>query len=149
MSSSSFKILTTKCVVKSYMFNIFVEMLHSQIWVCEIHTENAHNVHNALESKNTRNTYDSLLWLRYETFYYLFEFNVFRHEERETQFLSMLTFPSDLTTCGPRRKTTGLASSSSENRLASSKPKSQLTKTKDKIFKTKIDNIKKNPYAII
>ena len=33
-----------------------------------------------IESKNTRN------WFRYETFIYLFEFKVFRHEERETQF---------------------------------------------------------------
>ena len=34
-------------------------------------------------------TFETLttLWFRYETFYYLFEFKVFRHEERETQFL--------------------------------------------------------------
>ena len=30
-----------------------------------------------------------------KTFYYLFGFKVFRREERETQFLSMLTFPSE------------------------------------------------------
>ena len=65
-------------------------------------------------------------WFRYKTFNYLFEFKVFRHEERERQFLSILTFPSDQTTCGTLQ-TTGLASASSENRLASSKPKSQLT----------------------
>ena len=50
--------------------------------------------------RKARNTYDSLFWFRYETFYYLFDFKVFRHEERETQFLSMLTFPSKSTTCG-------------------------------------------------
>ena len=33
------------------------------------------------KTENTRN------WFRYETFYYLFEFKFFRHEERETQFL--------------------------------------------------------------
>ena len=77
--------------------------------------------------QETRNTYDSLFWFRYETFYYLFEFKVFRHEERETQFLSKLTFPSDPTTYGSPPKTTGLASTSSDNRLASSKPKSHLT----------------------
>ena len=57
-----------------------------------------------------------------ETFIYLFEFKAFRHEERETQFLTMLTFPSD-----PLLQTTGLASANSENRLVSSKPKSQLS----------------------
>ena len=30
-------------------------------------------------------------WFRYETFIYLFEFKVFQHEERETQFLTMPT----------------------------------------------------------
>ena len=47
--------------------------------------------------------------------------------ERDTQFLTMLTFPSDPTTCGTPPQTTCLASASSENRLASSKSKSQLT----------------------
>ena len=70
--------------------------------------------------KNTQN------WFKHETFYYLFEFNVFRHELRETQFFSMVTFPSDSYHMRPPRQTTGLASVSSENRLASSKPKSQL-----------------------
>ena len=37
------------------------------------------------EPRNTRT------WFRYETFIYLFEFKVFRHKERETQFLTMLT----------------------------------------------------------
>ena len=37
--------------------------------------------------KNTRNRF------RYKTFIYLFEFKVFQHEERVTQFLSILTFP--------------------------------------------------------
>ena len=47
--------------------------------------------------------------------------------ERDTQFLSMLTFPSDPTTWGTPLKTTGLFSASSENRLPSSSIKSQLT----------------------
>ena len=50
------------------------------------------------KNENTRN------WFRYETFIYLFEFKVFRHEERETQLLSILAFPSESTTCGPRCK---------------------------------------------
>ena len=41
--------------------------------------------------RKTRNTLTTLIWFRYETFIYLFEFKVFRHEERETQFLTMLT----------------------------------------------------------
>ena len=43
------------------------------------------------ESENTRNTLTTLFWFRYETFIYLFEFKVFRHDERETQFLTMLS----------------------------------------------------------
>ena len=43
-------------------------------------------------------------WFTYEIFIYLLEFKVFRHEVRETQFLSMLTFPSDPTTCGTFRR---------------------------------------------
>ena len=82
------------------------------------------NIHR--ESRNTRNTW-RLSWFRYETFYYLFEFKVFRHEERETQFLTMLTFPSDPTTCGTPLQTTGLASTSSKNCLPSSSFESQLT----------------------
>ena len=41
-----------------------------------VDTKNVHNVHNTYRNpKNTK--------LVYETFYYLFEFKVFRHEERE------------------------------------------------------------------
>ena len=50
------------------------------------------------ESWNIRN------WFRYETFICLFEFKVFRHEERETQFLSMLIFPSNSITCSTFRR---------------------------------------------
>ena len=77
--------------------------------------------------RNPKNTEHLRLyfWFRYKTFIYLFEFKVFRHEERKTQFLSMLTFPSDPHHVRPPPQTT--ASASSENRLASSKPKSQLT----------------------
>ena len=46
----------------------------TKIWICEIDIGNP---------KKTRDTYDSLFWFRYKTFYYLFEFKVFRHEERE------------------------------------------------------------------
>ena len=85
--------------------------------------------------RKTRNTYYSLFWFCYETFIYLFEFKVFRHEERETQFLSMLTVRTSSaldsltqqTRSTFRRPPTGLASASSENQLASSKSKSQLT----------------------
>ena len=38
-------------------------------------------------NRETLETLDFLFWFRYETFYYLFEFKVFRHEEGETQFL--------------------------------------------------------------
>ena len=37
----------------------------------------------------------------------------FNMRERETQFLTLLTFPSDPTTCGSPKQTTGLASASS------------------------------------
>ena len=47
--------------------------------------------------------------------------------ERETQFLSMLTFPSEPQHMRHPPQTTGLASASSENRLACSEFKSQLT----------------------
>ena len=80
------------------------------------------NVHKHIGIRKTRN------WFRYETFYYLFEFKVFRHEERETHTIS---FYADFSIwphhVRPPPQTTGLASASSENRLASSKPKSQLT----------------------
>ena len=85
---------------------------------------NTWNIHR--ESENTRN------WFRYETFIYLFEFKVFRHEERDTQFLSMLSFPSDPHHVWPPLQTTGLASARYENRLALSKPKSQLSRSEFK-----------------
>ena len=99
-------ILFTACVIKKWVHEIDQDM----------------NMWNLLrESRNIRN------WFRYETFIYLFEFKVFRHEERETQFLSMLTFPSDPHHVRPPPQTTGLSSASSENWLASCKPKSQPT----------------------
>ena len=87
----------------------------TKIWICEIDIGNP----KTLETLTTP-------WFMYKTFYYLFEFKVFWHEERETQFLSILTFPSDPTTCGTPPQTTGLASTSSENQLPSSSIKSQL-----------------------
>ena len=67
-------------------------MLHSQIWVCEIDIfiqiqKTFTNIHMRIGIRKARNTYNSLFWFKYETFYYLFEFKVFWHEERETQFL--------------------------------------------------------------
>ena len=63
------------------------------------------NVHKNRNPKNTRNTYDTLFWFRYETFYYLFEFKVFRHEERETHnFFLCWLFHLIPTTCGAHRK---------------------------------------------
>ena len=38
--------------------------------------------------RKARNTSDSLFWFRYETLIYLFEFKLFRHEERETHTIS-------------------------------------------------------------
>ena len=49
------------------------------------------------------------------------------HTHPHTQFLTMLTFPSDPTTCVTPLQTTGLASVSSENQLPSSSVESQLT----------------------
>ena len=46
---------------------------------------NAHNLHTHIGIRKIRN------WFRYETFIYLFEIKVFRHEEKETQYLTMLT----------------------------------------------------------
>ena len=150
----------------------------TKIWICEIYIECLLCIY---RNPKTRN------WFRYEIFYYLFEFEVFRHEERETKFLSMLTFPSEPQHVRPPPQTTGLASASSENRLPSSNVESQLqltqptcgvrsaqrplasprsesqlthaltnpctkrkvlslTKPKGKLYKTKNDNINKNPF---
>ena len=68
-------------------------------------------------------------WFKYETFYYLFEFKLFQHEERETQFLSTLTFPSEPDHMRPPQQTTGLALASSKNCLACLEFKSQLQHT--------------------
>ena len=97
--------------------NISTSKNTTKIWICEI------DIGNPKHSKHLT----TLFWFRYETFYHLFEFKVFRHEKRETQFLSMLTFPSDPTTGGTPPQTTGLASASSENQLPSSSVESQLT----------------------
>ena len=77
------------------------------------------------ESENTRNTDDSLSsgTKLFISFLSLRFFDM----RRERQFLSMLTFPSDPTTCGTPPQTTGLAAASSENRLPSSCVESQLT----------------------
>ena len=67
-------------------------------------------------------------WFRYETFIYLFEFKVFRHEERERHnFLLCWFFHLTPPRATPRCKTTRLASASSENQLPSSSVQSQQT----------------------
>ena len=84
------------------------------------------------ESENTWNTW-RLSWFRYKTFIYLFEFKVFRYEERETQFLTMLTVHTlsalnsltQPTRGHPVDPWSGLTQI--KNWLASSQSKSQLT----------------------
>ena len=69
-------------------------------------------------------------WFRYESFIYFFGFKLFRHEERETHFLSMMAFPFAPNTCGTfRRPPTGLVSARSKNQLAPSKSETQLQLT--------------------
>ena len=98
----------------SYQHN----MLHIHVQNYEQDT-NMWNIHR--KSQNTRN------WFRYETFIYLFEFKVFSTwGERDA-----ISFYADFSIWIPARaapplQTTGLALASSENRLSSSKPKSQL-----------------------
>ena len=89
--------------------------------------EYVHNVHRmfiGIGIWKTRNAW-RLSWSRYETFIYLFEFKVFRHEERERDthnFFLCWLFHLTPTTCGTPPQTTSLASASFGNRLASSKP---------------------------
>ena len=102
--------------IKKNNCNIYTSKNTTKIWICEID----------IRIRKTRNTW-RLSWFRNETFIYLFEFKVFRHEGRDTQFLSILIFPSNPTTCATPPQTTGLASASSENQLPSSSVESQLT----------------------
>ena len=107
----------------SYICNIYTSKIYDQ----DIHMHKTFIMFIPVqESENTPDTLTTLFWFRYEIFIYLFEFKVFRHEERKTQFLSMLTFPSDPTTCGTPPQATSLASASSENQLPSSSVESQL-----------------------
>ena len=67
-----------QCEINSLVFIYFL-VLHSK--VCEIDIfiqirKTFTNVHTQIGIRKTRN------WFRCETFYYLFEFKVFRHEER-------------------------------------------------------------------
>ena len=89
----------------------------TKIWICEIYIGNP-EIHETL----TTLFFGSGMKL-FITFLSLRFFDM----RRETQFLTILTFPSDPTTCGTPPQTTGLASASSENWLALSNPKSQLT----------------------
>ena len=67
----------------------------TKIWICEIDIfirirKTFTNVHKRRNSKNTKHIRLSFL-VQVRNFYYLFKFKVFCHEERETQFLTMLT----------------------------------------------------------
>ena len=70
------------------LLHIHVQKYTTKTWTREIGISSG-NVHKHIGIRKTQNLF------RYETFYYLFEFKVFWHEERETQFLSMLTFLSE------------------------------------------------------
>ena len=90
----------------------------TKIWICEIDIRNP-EIYETLTTlffgSGTKLSF-TFLSLRF-----------FWHVERETQFLSMLNFPSDPHHMRPPPQITGLASASSENRLASSSVESQLT----------------------
>ena len=100
-----------------------------------IYVKNVHNVHTHIGIRKYSKHLTTFFWFWYDTFIYLFEFKVFRHEERETKFLTTLTVhtSSALNSLTQsmrgtfRRPPTGLASASSENQLAPSKSNSQLT----------------------
>ena len=84
--------------------------------------------------RNTGNSYDSLFWFSYETFIYLFEFKVFRHEERETQFLTMLT----------GRRSSALDSLTQQTRGTFHRPPTGLTEARPNIDYLPLDsNLKK------
>ena len=57
-----------------------------KIWIYEIDI-----IHTRIGIRNHSKHLTTLFWLRYETFFYFFEFKVFRHEEKETHFFTMLT----------------------------------------------------------
>ena len=68
----------------------------------QIYTTRSQMFINTEESENTRN------WFRYENFYYIFEFKVFRHEERERERISSTNewhiswTPTGLASRGPK-----------------------------------------------
>ena len=88
-TKKSFNFFLNNRLKKRSFCNIFTKV---QKYDQDTYTWNVHR-----ESRNTRN------WFRYETFIYLLEFKVFRHEEREAQFLQQ-------TRCTFHRPPTGLAS---------------------------------------
>ena len=100
----------TTTLVLVYTFHVIYPC--PKIYDQDMKTWNRHR-----ESKNTRN------WFRYDTFIYLFEFQVFRHEERETQFLSILTPSRASHFVEPNWSRRG----GTKNRLPSSWLESQLT----------------------
>ena len=92
-------------------------LLH--IWVYEIDIfiqirKTFKNAHKHIGIRKTRN------WFRYETFIYLFEFKVFRHEERETHNFFNKCAAHFVDPNWSRRGET-------KNRLPSFRLKSQLT----------------------
>ena len=85
------------------------------------------NVHKHRNPKNTKHLRHPFL-VQVRNFYLPFWVEGFSTcGKRDTQFLSMLTFPSNPTTCGTPLQTTGLASASSENQLPASSVESLLT----------------------
>ena len=95
------------------LFNVLWVQKYDQ----DTNTWNRHGESEIHQIGSSTNLFITFLSLRF--------FHMRRERERESQFLSMLTFPSDPTACGTfRRPPTGPASTSSENRLACSEFKS-------------------------
>ena len=91
------------------------------------HTKIVRNVHTHMP-RNPKNTKHLRLFFASGTKLFITFLSLrFFDMKRETQFLSMLTFPSNYTTCGTPSKTIGLASVSFQNRLPFSSVESQLT----------------------
>ena len=85
------------------------------------------NVHKHRNPKNTQNTWQLSFGSGTKLLFTFLSLRFFdMRRERHNFFLCWL-FHLTPTTCGTPPQTTGLASASSENQLASSKPKSQLT----------------------
>ena len=97
----------------------------------DICSENVHNIHTHIGIRKTRNTYDSLgPGTKYSfTFLSLRFFDMRRERHTISFYADFFIWPHHVR---PPPQTTGLASASFENRLPSSKPKSQLTRSEFK-----------------